>query len=86
MPLPYGPYCLPPAAGERHKSPSFLNAQGAEISMLQVFMAGFGAYLFLLGKHRVFNHRYFEQHAVDITPSTARGCCGFAWCEEAHRL
>ncbi|WP_458127780.1 hypothetical protein [Pseudomonas sp. Z2-11] len=45
----------------------FLNVQRCEISMLQVFLAGFGAYLFLLGKHRVFNHRYFEHHAVDIT-------------------
>lgn len=44
----------------------FLNAQGVEISMLQVFLAGFGAYLFLLGKHHVLNHRYFERHAVDI--------------------
>jgi hypothetical protein len=44
----------------------FLNAQGVEISMLQVFLAGFGAYLFLLGKHRVFHHRHFEHHAVDI--------------------
>ena len=44
----------------------FLNAQGVEISMLQVFLAGFGAYLFMLGKHRVLNHRYFEHHAVDI--------------------
>lgn len=34
--------------------------------MLQVFLAGFGAYLFMLGKHRVLNHRYFEHHAVDI--------------------
>lgn len=44
----------------------FLSSQGLEISMLQVFLAGFGAYLFLLGKHRVFNRRYFERHAVDI--------------------
>ncbi|MCQ4260980.1 MULTISPECIES: hypothetical protein [Pseudomonadaceae] len=44
----------------------FLNARGVEISMLQVFLAGFGAYLFLLGKHRVFNQRYLEHHAVDI--------------------
>ena len=44
----------------------FLNAQGLEISTLQVFLAGLGAYLFLLGKHRVFNRRYFERHAVDI--------------------
>ncbi|WP_433899306.1 hypothetical protein [Pseudomonas sp. PSE1(2024)] len=43
-----------------------LNAQGLEISTLQVFLAGLGAYLFLLGKHRVFNRRYFERHAVDI--------------------
>lgn len=44
----------------------FLNGQGLEISMLQVFLAGLGAYLFLLGKHRVLNRRYFERHAVDI--------------------
>lgn len=44
----------------------FLNAQGLEISTLQVFLAGFGAYLFLLGKHRVFNRRHFVRHAVDI--------------------
>ncbi len=44
-----------------------LNAQGVEISILQVFLAGFGTYLFLLGKHRVFNHRYFEHRAVDKT-------------------
>ncbi|WP_312960798.1 hypothetical protein [Stutzerimonas nitrititolerans] len=44
----------------------FLNAQGVGISMLQVFLAGFGAYLFLLGQHRVLNRRYFERHAVDI--------------------
>ena len=44
----------------------FLNAQEIEISTLQVFLAGLGAYLFLLGKHRVFNRRYFELHAVDI--------------------
>lgn len=44
----------------------FLNAQGGETSMLQIFLAGFGAYLFLLGKHRVLNHRYFECHAADI--------------------
>lgn len=44
----------------------FLNAQGVEISMQHVFLAGLGAYLFLLGKHRVLNQRYFERHAVDI--------------------
>lgn len=44
----------------------FLNAQGLEISTLQVFLAGFGAYLFFLGKHRVFNRRHFKRHAVDI--------------------
>lgn len=44
----------------------FLNAQGLEISMLQVFLAGFGAYLFLLAKHRIFNRRHFVRHAVDI--------------------
>ncbi|MNY61699.1 hypothetical protein D3C86_1984080 [compost metagenome] len=43
--------------------------------MLQVFLAGFGAYLFLLGKHRVFNHRYFEHHAVDI-----------AWYRQLHEV
>lgn len=53
----------------------FLNAQGVEISTLQVFLAGFGAYLFLLGKHRVFNHRYFEHHAVDI-----------AWYSQLHEV
>ncbi|MNL02330.1 hypothetical protein D3C87_1228320 [compost metagenome] len=53
----------------------FLNAQGVEISTLQVFLAGFGAYLFLLGKHRVFNHRYFEHHAVDI-----------AWYRQLHEV
>ena len=45
----------------------FLKVQGVEISMLQVFLGGFGAYLFLLGQHRVLNHRYFERHTVDIT-------------------
>jgi hypothetical protein len=44
----------------------FLNTQGLEISTLQVFLAGFGAYLFLLSKHSVFNRRYFKRHAVDI--------------------
>lgn len=44
----------------------FLNAQGLGFSMWQVFLAGIGAYLFLLGKHRVFNYRYFERHADDI--------------------
>ncbi|MGX1126557.1 hypothetical protein [Pseudomonas sp. HLS-6 TE3448] len=44
----------------------FLNAHGVEVSMLQFFMAGLGAYLFLLGKHRMLNNRYFERHAVDI--------------------
>lgn len=44
----------------------FLNAQRVEISMLPIFLAGFGAYLFLLSKQCVFNHRYFERHAVDI--------------------
>lgn len=34
--------------------------------MLQIFLAGLGSYLFLLGKHRLLNHRYFERHAVDI--------------------
>lgn len=45
----------------------FLNSQGVEISMLQVFLAGFGGYLILLDKHRMLNHRYFEYHAVHIT-------------------
>ncbi|UFQ01717.1 hypothetical protein [Pseudomonas fitomaticsae] len=44
----------------------FLNAQGLQISTLQVFLAGLGAYLFLLGKHRIFNRRHFMRHAVDI--------------------
>lgn len=44
----------------------FLNALGLEISSLQFFLAGFGAYLFLLGKHRIFNRRHFVLHAVDI--------------------
>lgn len=44
----------------------FLNAQGIGISMLQVFLAGLGAYLFLLGKHRTLNNRFFERHAIDI--------------------
>jgi hypothetical protein len=44
----------------------FLNAQGLEISSLQVFLAGFGAYLFLLGKHRIFNRRHFVRHALEI--------------------
>lgn len=43
-----------------------LNAQGLEISSLQIFLAGSGAYLFLLGKHRIFNRRHFVLHAVDI--------------------
>lgn len=43
-----------------------LNAHGVGVSMLQVFLAGVGAYLCLLGKHRVLNHRYFVRHAVDI--------------------
>jgi len=45
----------------------FLTSQGLEISVLHVFLAGFGTYLFLLGKHRAFNRRHFERHAVDIT-------------------
>lgn len=44
----------------------FLNAQGLGFSMWQVFLAGFGAFLFLLTKHRVFNRRHFERHADDI--------------------
>lgn len=44
----------------------FLSAQGLEISSLQVFLAGFGAYLFLLGKHRIFNRRHFVRHALEI--------------------
>lgn len=44
----------------------FLNARGLGFSMWQVFLAGFGAYLFLLNKHRMFNHRHFERHADDI--------------------
>ena len=44
----------------------FLNVQGLEISSLQVFLAGFGAYLFLLGKHRIFNRRHFVRHALEI--------------------
>lgn len=43
-----------------------LNALGLEISTLHVFLAGFGAYLFLLGKHRIVNCRHFKRHAVDI--------------------
>ncbi|MDH4581100.1 hypothetical protein E8F20_04315 [Pseudomonas sp. BN415] len=34
--------------------------------MWQIFLAGFGAYLLLLGKHRVFNRRHFKRHAVEI--------------------
>lgn len=34
--------------------------------MWQFFLAGLGAYLLLLGKHRVFNQRYFDRHAEDI--------------------
>lgn len=44
----------------------FLESQGLEISMWQVFLAGFGTYLLLLGRHRVFNRRYFQRHAVEI--------------------
>lgn len=44
----------------------FLVSQGLEISMWQVFLVGFGAYLLLLGKHRVFNRRHFKRHAVEI--------------------
>lgn len=44
----------------------FLSAQGLEISSLQVFLAGFGAYLFLLGKHRILNRRHFLRHALEI--------------------
>lgn len=44
----------------------FLNAQGVGISMLQVFLAGLGAYLILLGKHRMLNNRFFERHTIDI--------------------
>lgn len=43
-----------------------LNALGLEISSLQIFLTGFGAYLFLLGKHRIFNRRHFVLHSVDI--------------------
>lgn len=43
-----------------------LSNHGAEISMKQFFLAGFAAYLFLLSKHRFFNHRIFKCHAVDI--------------------
>ncbi|WP_442513069.1 hypothetical protein [Pseudomonas promysalinigenes] len=43
-----------------------LNAHGLGFSMWQFFLAGLGAYLLLLGKHRVFNQRYFDRHAEDI--------------------
>ncbi|EPO7920308.1 hypothetical protein [Pseudomonas aeruginosa] len=44
----------------------FLASLGLEIRMWQIFLAGFGAYLLLLGKHRVFNRRHFKSHAVEI--------------------
>ncbi|MDD0841173.1 hypothetical protein [Pseudomonas sp. Gutcm_11s] len=34
--------------------------------MWQIFLAGFGACLLLLGKHRAFNRPHFRRHAVEI--------------------
>ncbi|MCU1733850.1 MULTISPECIES: hypothetical protein [unclassified Pseudomonas] len=44
----------------------FLKSLGLEVSMWQVFQAGFGAYTLLLIHHRKFNRRHFERNAADI--------------------
>ncbi|MEE4182870.1 hypothetical protein [Pseudomonas viridiflava] len=44
----------------------FLRSQGLDVSMWQVFHAGFGAYILLLANHRVFNRRHFECNAPSM--------------------
>lgn len=45
---------------------AFLQTLGVEVTMWQVFNAGFGAYVMLLMKHRAFSRRHMERHAADI--------------------
>lgn len=44
----------------------FLRSQRLDVSMWEVFHAGFGAYLLLLANHRMFNRRHFERNAPSI--------------------
>ncbi|NBB11035.1 hypothetical protein [Pseudomonas sp. SLFW] len=44
----------------------FLSSYGLEVSMLQVFQAGLGAYAILLANHRALNRRHFKRNQVHI--------------------